>query len=289
MRSSLAVLILCALPACGGGGGGTAPVPTALPIAATAAPTIIASATAVPTTAPTATANPTIAPTASPTPTAVPVQIALRVAGAPARCHHRDASQLASNRRTAKAQGVTGGLPILVESSGMVAAWSGDMTTWVSVLASAQDIPETSMTVTPSNALPITNPAPAQSCLGSLAAACIAHPTAFTWGTSSANGKPVGKSTLTIAFGDGTTGTTADYVYDGWTLPCNAGWAYVGGVPVALARKAVKANSDVCDGGLRQRANQLSPRGDAVPKSSARSVRANGNYHANRNGRNQYR
>ena len=239
MRSAVfALLVLCV--GCGGGGGGSSPVPTALPIAATAAPTIAASAT--PTAKPSATASPvaTASPSATPTPSPSPVPLAQRVlGGAPLAA---TASQLANNRRTAKAQGLANGLPILVESSGMVAAWSGDMTTWVSVLASTQDVAETSMTVTPSNALPITNPAPAQSCLGSLAAACIAHPTAFTWGTSSANGKPVGKSTLTIAFGDGTTGTTTDYVYDGWTLPCNAGWAYVGGVPVA---QAAKATSDV--------------------------------------------
>ena len=156
------------------------------------------------------------------------------------------ASQLANARRNAQAhteaQGVTNGLPILVESSGQVAAWAGDMTTWVSAQATAQDVPETGMTVTPSGNLALNNPAPAQSCLGSLAAACIAHPTAFTWGTSSANGKPVGKQTLTVAFADGTTGTTFDYVFDGWTLPCNTGWAYINGVPVS---QTVKANSDV--------------------------------------------
>lgn len=255
MRSAVfALLVLCV--GCGGGGGGSSPVPTALPIAATAAPTIAASAT--PTAKPSATASPvaTASPTATPTPSPSPVPLAQRVlGGAPLTA---TASQLANNRRTPKAQGVANGLPILVESSGMVAAWSGDMTTWVSVLASAQDIPETSMTVTPSNALPITNPAPVQSCLGSLAAACIAHPTAFTWGTSSANGKPVGKQTLTIAFSDGTTGTTFDYVYDGWAIACNTGFVYSGGIPVATSTEAasdvyadcVNSNIDFPQGAL---------------------------------------
>lgn len=229
-------LFVLALAACSSGGG-SAPVPTP-----SIAPIAVASATptAKPSASPVATTSPTIAPTPSPTPSPSPVPLAQRVlGGAPLAA---TASQLANSRRTAKAQGTANGLPILVESSGMVAAWSGDMTTWVSAQTTAQDVPETGMTVTPSGTLALNNPAPAQSCLGSLAAACIAHPTAFTWGTSSANGKSVGKQTLTVAFADGTTGTSFDYVYDGWTLPCNAGWAYVGGVPVA---QATRATSDV--------------------------------------------
>ena len=237
-RSLLALVLVAGLAACSGGASSPVPVAHSAP---SSAPSAMPAASAAP-----STPSPTAAPTAPATaaPTASPVPLNQRViAGAPLSA---TASQLANARRNAQAhtlaQGVTNGLPILVESSGMVAAWAGDMTTWVSAQATAQDVPETGMTVTPSGTLALNNPAPAQSCLGSLAAACIVHPTAFTWGTSSANGKPVGKQTLTVAFADGTTGTSFDYVYDGWTLPCNAGWAYVGGVPVA---QATRATSDV--------------------------------------------
>lgn len=240
MKKSLAsgLAAMCAALVCSCGGGGSA-LPTPAPTTVVAVATPTAAPSGAPTTAPTVVPSvPTTAPTATPVPLALRV-----IGGAPLSA---TASQLANARRAAQAktqaQGVTNGLPVLVESSGMVAAWAGDMTTWVSAQATAQDVPETGMTVTPSGNLALNNPAPAQSCLGSLAAACIAHPTAFTWGTSSANGKPVGKQTITVAFSDGTSGTTSDYVYDGWSLGCNAGWAYVGGVPVA---QATRATSDV--------------------------------------------
>jgi hypothetical protein len=69
-----------------------------------------------------------------------------------------------------------------------------------------------------------------------------AHPLGWEFGTSSANGKPVGKQTITVAFADGTISSSHAYIYDGWTIACNAGFAYVGGVPVA---QATKATSDV--------------------------------------------
>jgi hypothetical protein len=141
------------------------------------------------------------------------------------------------------AQGTENGLPILVESSGMVASWAGDQAVWVMNAQTQQDIPETSGTITPSGNLPISNPAFAPlSCIGSVSAVCIAHPLGWEFGTSSANGKPVGKQTITVAFADGTISSSHAYIYDGWTIACNAGFAYVGGVPVA---QATKATSDV--------------------------------------------
>jgi hypothetical protein len=204
---------------------------------ATFAPTAIP--TGVPTVAPTATT--TTAPTASPT----PVPLALKViGGAPISA---TASQLSNARRTAQAktqaQGVTNGLPILVESSGMVAAYGGTQVTWVTNAQTSTDVAESSATITPSGALPINNPGITPlNCVGSLTAVCVVHPLGWNWGTSSINGKPVGKQTLSVSFSDGTSGSTFDYIYDGWNLPCNSGWAYVSGVPVA---QATKATSDV--------------------------------------------
>jgi hypothetical protein len=163
------------------------------------------------------------------------------IAGAPLSATISQLSRIRTQSLT-QAQGVTNGLPILVESSGMVATWAGSMVTWVTNAATSQDVPQTSGVITATSGLPINNPGFTQACIGSLAAACIVHPTAWTFGTSSANGKTVGKQTLNIAFGDGTTGQTFDYVYDGWNLPCNSGWVYTNGVPVA---NAVKATSDI--------------------------------------------
>ena len=204
-------IALFALPACSGGGGGSS---------SSALPAI----------------NPTSAPTSSST--SVPLS-SKRIGGAPLTA---TLAQLNSGRRT-QSQGVTNGLPILVESSGMIAAWAGDQAVWVTSSITNADVAEASGTITPSGTLPITNPGFAPlSCLGSVSAVCITHPTGFEFGTSSANGKSVGKQTLAIAFNDGTSGTTADYVYDGWSLPCNTGFAYVSGVPVA---QATQATSDV--------------------------------------------
>jgi hypothetical protein len=235
---SLPLLLLSALalPACGGGATPPATMPTAAPTAApNASPT--PKVTITPSPAPSATASPAA------TPTAVPLSQRV-IGGAPLTA---TASQLSSARRTAQAhteaQGVENGLPILVESSGMVAAWAGDVGVWTTNAQTQANIPETGLTVTPSGTLPINNPGPQPlSCLASTSGICVVHPTAWTFGTSSANGKPVGQQTITVTFADGTTGTTYDDVYDGWNLPCNAGWAYVNGVPVA---QATRATSDV--------------------------------------------
>lgn len=222
-KLSFVAIAALLLASCAGGGGST---PTPLVVAA--------GATAAPTNAPTG--SPTNAPTTAPT-----VAPALKViGGAPLSA---TAAQLANARKSAQAkttaQGVTNGLPVLVESSGMVAAWAGAMTTWVTNAATSQDVPQTSGNITATNGILLNNPGFSQACIGSLAAACIVHPTAWEFGTSSANGKPVGKQTLTITFADGTTGTMADYVYDGWWMPtCGTGWVYQGGVPVATATRA---------------------------------------------------
>jgi hypothetical protein len=221
-------IALFALPACSGGGGGSS---------SSALPAI----------------NPTSAPTSSST--SVPLS-SKRIGGAPLTA---TLAQLNSGRRT-QSQGVTNGLPILVESSGMIAAWAGDQAVWVTSSITNADVAEASGTITPSGTLPITNPGFAPlSCLGSVSAVCITHPTGFEFGTSSANGKSVGKQTLAIAFNDGTSGTTADYVYDGWSLPCNTGFAYVSGVPVA---QATQATSDVYADCAN--ANLVFPKGGAL-------------------------
>jgi hypothetical protein len=221
---TLSLLAVLALAACGGGG--TLPAPAQSPVPG-----------------PTSTANPTASPTATPVPQAL-----RQIGGAPTTA---TVAQLARVHRRAQSnatQGVTNGLPILVESSGMVASWAGDVGVWTVNAQTQANIAETSLTVVPSGNLPINNPGPQPiSCLEAVSAICIVHPTAWTFGTStfgtsSANGKPVGQQTIAVTFSDGTTGTTFDDVYDGWNLPCNAGWAYVGGVPVA---QATAATSDV--------------------------------------------
>lgn len=57
-------------------------------------------------------------------------------------------------------------------------------------------------------------------------------------------GLATGKHTLTVAFGDGTSGAMTDDVYDSWTLTCNTGWGYVSG---AIVPQATRATSDVYD------------------------------------------
>jgi hypothetical protein len=153
-------------------------------------------------------------------------------------------SQLSRIRTQAKtqAQGVTNGVPLLVESSGSAALSAGTFVTWVSNIQNAQDIPETSGQITATGGLLINNPGFSQACVASLAAACVVHPTGWQFGTDSGQTKPLGKQTLTIAFGDGITTTTNDFVYPGWRLACNAGWSFVGGV---ITPQATKAASDV--------------------------------------------
>lgn len=116
----------------------------------------------------------------------------------------------------------------------MVAAWAGDNIVWVHSSATSQDVAEAQVTVT-SGSVPINNPAPqAQNCVGVVSGWCTVHPLGWVWGTSSTNGKPVGKQMLAVAAADGTTGLMPDYVYDGWLIQCNGGVTYVSGAPAAL-------------------------------------------------------
>ena len=252
MKISLASYGLAAASAaliCSCGGGGSA-LPTPAPTTVVAVATPTAAPSGAPTTAPTVaptiapTASPTIAPTPSPTPT--PVPLALRViGGAPLSA---TASQLANARRTAQAktqaQGVTNGLPILVESSGTVALWAGDFVNWVTNAGTGQDVPEQSGAITATGGLALNNPGFSPlSCLGSLTAVCVVHPMGWQFGTNDTGLiRPVGKQTLNIAFGDGTTAQTFDFIYNGWSMSCNAGWSYVGG---AIVQQATRAASDV--------------------------------------------
>lgn len=231
MRNLTPLLLAFSLAACGGGAGSPAFVQPAGTLM-----------TPSPSNPPTQTPIVALSPSSAPA-TATPVPLGQRaIAGAPLSATISQLSRVRTQAKT-QAQGVTNGLPILVESSGMVAAWAGDQAVWATNAQTSADIPETSGTITPSGNLALNNPGFAPlSCLGSVSAVCIVHPMGFEFGTTSANGKPVGKQTLTIAFADGTTGSTVDDVYDGWSLPCNAGWAYVGGVPVA---QATRATSDV--------------------------------------------
>lgn len=227
MRPKHLFLSLALLAAgCGGGGGSASPLPTTAFVSpnpsVTFAPSPLPSA---PITV--ATSTPTIVPLAQ-----------RQIGGAPVTA---TASQLSRIRTQSIAQAnpTATGLPVLVESSGMVATWAGDVGVWTTNIADAKDIAQTGLTVTPSGNLPINNPGPTPlSCLGSVAAMCVVHPTAWQFGTSSANGKPIGKQTLTVAFADGTTGTMPDYVFNGWQLACNGGVTYVGGIPIAQGTAA---------------------------------------------------
>lgn len=167
--------------------------------------------------------------------------LALRtIGGAPLSA---TASQLANTRRAAKAQGVTNGLPILVESSGSFALSAGDFVTWTTNLATSQDIPEASGTIATTGNLLIDNPGFSPlNCLGSLTAVCILHPMGWEWGPDSSQTKPLGKQSVTISFGDGTTGQTSDFIYNGWGLSCNTGWAYIAG---SIVTQPTQATSDV--------------------------------------------
>lgn len=253
MRRLLPILSLIILGACSGGGGQSAPavvpavtitpspVPSSSPLpGATATPSPVPTIAATATPTPIPTAIPTVAPTATPTPVPTAIPLSLKsIKGAPLSA---TVSQLSNVRRT-QSQGTNNGIPILVESSGAFTLWAGDFVNWVSNAQDGKDVAETSGTITATNNLTLNNPGFAPlSCLGSNSAACIVHPMGWEFGTAQSGTKPVGKQMVSIAFGDGVMGTTFDYVYDGWSLTCNTGWAYQGGVPVP---QATVATSDV--------------------------------------------
>jgi hypothetical protein len=223
----LALLSLAVLAACGGSGS-TPPAPAATTVLVFVTPT------------PSATLTPTAAPTNAPTiaPTAVPASLKI-VNGAPLASN----PVVLSKGRRAQSQGVAAtGLPILVESAGAYVLNAGPMASWVTNLVDGKNVAETSGTVA-APGFAIDSPTfAAQSCTISLTPWCAAHPLAWTWGTGVT--KPLGKQTLTIAFGDGTSAQIFDYVYNGWLLTCGTGWAYSSG---AIVPTTTRATSDVFD------------------------------------------
>ena len=104
---------------------------------------------------------------------------------------------------------------------------------------------EPTVTTSTTNGLPIDDPVISTVCGqfggGPSSTWCLAHPSAFVFGTDSGlTTKPIGKQTITITYGDGTIGTFTDYVYDGWQIACGQSLAYVSGVPTI-----VTSNPDV--------------------------------------------
>lgn len=122
-----------------------------------------------------------------------------------------------------------------VESSGTAAIWGGDFVTWVTNPQTG-DVPEASAQIIASNSLQITDSMKPISCTTNVTSTawCLAHPLAWTWGTSSSLTKPIGKQTLAIVFGDGSHITITDYVFNGWLMACGQSIAYQGGVMVTV-------------------------------------------------------
>lgn len=235
-RTLLATATALLLAGCGGGGSSA---PAALPAvvvtsAPTAAPSGLPSASPAP--SPTATHIATASPSASPVATATPTIAPLKVLrAAPLSANPVGLSFL----RRPQAGGVTSSLPILVESSGTAAVWAGNFVTWVTDANTGLDVAEASGTITATNGVPVTNPSfGALVCPAASSTWCAVHPNGWQFGTASTNNKPVGKQILTVTFGDGLTGQIPDYIYDGWSIACNAGIAYVGGHVVPTTTQA---------------------------------------------------
>ena len=148
------------------------------------------------------------------------------------------------SRRLPQSQGIQSGLPILVESSGPAAIWAGDIVVWATNLATSTSVLEASGTITPTSSVQVNNPAfQALDCSQAANAGwCAAQPGAWTFGTSSAQLKPIGAQTLTVLFGDGTTGSIMDYIYPSFSLNCNTGFVFQSG---AIVPTTTQAGSDV--------------------------------------------
>lgn len=236
MKNTLAVfaaLAVVGVAACSNGGSSTTPTPS---------PTVAATNAPSPSVSPTSVVSPTASPLASSTPSAIPTPTIAPVNVLRAAPIAANPVGLSFLRKT-QAGGVSSSLPLLVESSGSAAVWAGNFVVWVTNAVSGLDVQETSGTITATNGVPVNNPSfSAISCPAASSVWCAAHPLGWEFGTASVANKPVGKQTLTVAFGDGLTGSIPDYIYDGWNLPCNTGIAYVGGVPVP---QATKNTSDV--------------------------------------------
>lgn len=233
----LSGVLLLSAAGCGGGGSTATPFQQ-LPVVV---PNPIVSMTPAPqVSTPVPSSIPTLAPTAAPT--ATPVPLAQRVLGAAPL--NSTPSILSIGRRTSQSQGVSNGLPILVEGAGSAGQWAGTIVSWVGNSAQAgQDIAETSGSIVASNGLAVNNPGFAPVNCATSNGWCGPHPSAFAFGTSSdPTAKPLGKQTLTLTYGDGTSGAITDYVYPGFALHCGQGFVFNGG---AVTLAASQATSDV--------------------------------------------
>lgn len=186
------------------------------------------------------TALPVVAPSApastpSTTPTTVPLFVlqAAPLTSTP--------TILASGRR---AQSGTSLLPIMVEGSGFT---PGPLAVWVADATTGKDVAETTGSATGATFAPLV-------CPGASALWCAVHSAA--WLLTPPTGLATGQHTLTVAFGDGTSGAMTDDVYDWFTLTCGAGWVYAGGVITPTASRAVSDVYDDCAAG-----NVVFPRG----------------------------
>lgn len=226
-------------------GGSPAAIPAPVVAVATVAPST--TPTVGPSASPTASASPAPTPTHSTTPTASPSPVAAATPLAPLKVLR--AAPLSANPvglsflRRPQAGGVTSSLPILVESSGTSALWAGNFIVWVTDANTGLDVAEQTGTITATNGVPVSNPAFSSiACPATSSTWCAVHPLGWQFGTSSTNNKPVGKQTLTVTFGDGLSGQIPDYIYDGWSIPCNTGIVYAG---AHVNTTTTQATSDV--------------------------------------------
>lgn len=189
-----------------------------------------------------------VAPSPSPSPsgTVAPADVhlvnaALRNANPNSLSLRRVKATSPSPSPSASANDLFSVLPTVVESSGSNAGtynqWAGNIVVWVTDSLSGQDVAETSATASGTNGLGVNNPSiePYGCTPGSSDQWCVAHPTAWVYGTSGGGTKPVGKQIITVTFGDGATVQIPNPVYDGYNLPCNQGWSYQGGLPTFAA------------------------------------------------------
>jgi hypothetical protein len=131
-------------------------------------------------------------------------------------------------------------LPVIVEGAGTAPFVPGPLAVWVTNAVTGQDVAETLGTVTGSTMAPL-------ACPGASTLWCAVHPDA--WSFSAPVGLATGQHSLTIAFGDGTTGTMTDDVYDAWSLSCGTGWVYQAGTIVPTTSRAASDVYDDCTNG----------------------------------------
>lgn len=203
--------------------------------------------TAIPTTAPTAVPSPIVSPTPGASPTVAPSNSPAAIQNIVSNAPLTSAPALTPSSLRRIAQTLAPPTTV-VESSGTAAIVAGTFVTWASSPITHLDVPEASLNIAATNALPISNPGPTPlSCITSITSPqwCSAHPTGWYYGTDSGiNTKPVGKQTITIAFGDGSTGTVTDYVYNGWLMACGQSLAYQNGVMATVSSNAADVTYD---------------------------------------------